>query len=270
MTETAKPGNFRIQDGVDGDASRLIMVLDLMAANPGVARLRAWAREALDPKPGERALDIGCGLGEEVVALGELVGPAGEAIGIEPNPGIRAEATRRAETAGSIARFIDGEAYRLPFEDATVDVVRCERVWQHIDHPDRAAKEIARVLRPGGRVVVIDTDWATVIVHPGDPAVVEALRAYWLSRFTNPLSGRQIRGHLTAAGLEFGDIGSQALIQDHASIAAMMAQLTSTALESQDITPAQLDELRADLEAGVARGDFHFSVTMFGVLAVTR
>ncbi len=264
MSDTAQPGSFGIQDGVEGDSSRLIMVLDLMSAAPGVVRLRAWARDAVDARPGERVVDIGCGIGDELIAFAELVGPQGEAIGIEPNPGIRAEAARRAEAAGSIARFIDGEAYRLPFDDSTVDVVRCERVWQHIDEPDRAASEIARVLRPGGRAVVIDTDWATVIVHPGDPAVVDALRSYWLGQFANPFSGRRIRGQLAAAGLVFGDAGSQALIQDDTAVGDLLAQLTTTA---GVLTETQLDQLRADLEAGVARGDFHFSVTMFGVLA---
>jgi ubiquinone/menaquinone biosynthesis C-methylase UbiE len=261
----SQPGNFRIQDGVEGDSSRLITVLDLMSAASGVVRLRAWARDALDVRPGERMVDIGCGIGDELIAFAELVGPQGEAIGIEPNPGIRAEAARRAETVGSIARFIDGEAYRLPFDDSTVDVVRCERVWQHIDEPARAAREITRVLRPGGRAVVIDTDWATVIVHPGDPAVVDAVRDYWVSRFANPFSGRHIRGHLAAAGLTFGDIASQALIMDHTAIADLTAQLT-TAVTDGALIETQLDQLRADLEAGIARGDFHFSVTMFGVL----
>jgi ubiquinone/menaquinone biosynthesis C-methylase UbiE len=262
----SQPGNFNIQGGVEGDSSRLITVLDLMAVAPGVVRLRDWARAALSPQPGERVLDIGCGVGEELMALAELVGPHGEAIGIEPNPSIRAEATNRAGAAGSIAQFIGGEAYQLPFDDSTVDVVRCERVWQHIDEPDRAAAEIARVLRPDGRAVVIDTDWATVIVHPGDLAVVDALRAYWLGRFANPFSGRRLRGQLTAAGLAFGDIASQALIMDRTAIADLTAQLT-TAVTDGALTETQLDQLRADLEAGVARGDFHFSVTMFGVLA---
>jgi ubiquinone/menaquinone biosynthesis C-methylase UbiE len=267
MAEITQPSSFRIQDGTAGDTDQLVFVLDRQARMPGVQRLRAWAREALRPVPGERAVDIGSGTGEELQALGTLVGPRGAAIGVEPNPGLRAEATRRAADFGSAARFVDGEAYALPFEDSTVDIVRCERVFQHLDHPQRAAAEIARVLRSGGRAMVIDTDWATTIVHPGDPAVLDALARFALGRFPNPFAGRRIAGQLTAAGLEVTDRGSQALIQDASALEGLLPTMTTLAVTEGVITQAQRDQLHADLNAGAARGDFHFSVTMFAVLA---
>ncbi|HEV2783127.1 MAG TPA: methyltransferase domain-containing protein, partial [Actinophytocola sp.] len=217
--------------------------------------------------PGERAADIGSGTGDELQALAAAVLPGGEAIGVEPNAGLRAEAARRATEAGSAATFVDGDAYALPFPDASVDVARCERVWQHLDHPERAAIEIARVLRSGGRVALIDTDWATAIIHPGDPEVLERLHRFWLSRFPNPLSGRRLTGQLTAAGLVVDDLGSQALIQDARAIDTIMTMSTDLALAEGVITEPERDNLVADLRAGASRGDFHFSVTMFGVLA---
>lgn len=267
MTEVSRPLSFQVEDGTPGDPAELITVLDIMASMPGVRRLRSWARDALDAKPGERAVEVGSGTGDELVALAEVVGPTGAAIGVEPNPGLRAEAARRAADAGSTASFVEGDAYRLPFEDSTVDIVVCERVWQHITEPDRAAAEIARVLRPGGRTVVIDTDWATAILHPGDPSVLEALRSFWLSRFPNPHSGRRLSGLLAAAGLEPGDLGSQALIQDPRAIDTLIETMSQAASDSGTITETQRAQLKADIYAGAARGDFHFSVTMFGVLA---
>jgi SAM-dependent methyltransferase len=245
----------------------LITVLDIQAMMPGVRRLRAWAREVLAPKPGERAVDVGSGTGDELQLLAVAVGPSGEAIGVEPNPALLAESIKRAKESGSPARFVPGDAYELPIDESTVDMVRCERVWQHLDEPRRAAAEVARVLRPGGRALVIDTDWATTIMHPGAPEVVEAMRRMWLGRFPNPFSGRKLAGQLTAAGLRVDDIGSQALIQDPRAIDTMLATMTATATDQNFITDAQRDQLIADLRAGAASGDFHFSVTMFAVLA---
>jgi len=259
--------SFRVQNGVAGDAEQLALVLDRQATAPGVQRLRAWAREALRPLPGERVVDVGSGTGDELQALGTLVGPSGSAVGVEPNPGLRAEASRRAGESGSAARFVAGDAYALPFDESTVDVMRCERVFQHLDHPERAAAEIARVLRPGGRVALIDSDWGTAIMHPGDPAVIDAMARFLLDRYPNPYSGRRLAGQLSAAGLEITDRGSQALIQTPESFDAMMRTMTTLAVTAGAISEAQRDQLHADLEDGASRGDFHFSATMFGVLA---
>jgi ubiquinone/menaquinone biosynthesis C-methylase UbiE len=266
MSEVTQPVAFRVEDGAEQDFQQLITVLDMQAALAGVWRMRAWGLEVLDPRPGSCAIDIGSGTGSEVLAMADLVGPTGDAIGVEPNSGLRAEAARRA--AGSTARFVDGSAHSLPFADSTVDIVRCERVWQHLDQPALAAMEIARVLRPGGRALVIDTDWATAIAHPGDPSVVAAVHQFWMTRFANPTSGRRLPGLLTAAGLTIADQGSQALLQPPTALAGLVKMTITEATAANAISASHGDQLLADLQAGAALGDFHFSVTMFGVLAV--
>jgi ubiquinone/menaquinone biosynthesis C-methylase UbiE len=266
MSEVSEPGSFSAPTG-GGDAAPLIAVLDIQATMPGVRRLRTWAREVLAPKPGEHAVDVGSGTGDELQLLATAVGSTGAATGVEPNPALLAESIRRAEESGSTAKFVPGNAFELPFDESTVDILRCERVWQHLDEPQRAADEVARVLRPGGRALVIDTDWATTIMHPGDLEVVEAMRQMWLKRFPNPFSGRKLAGQLSAAGLRVDDIGSQALIQDPRAIDTMLAAMTATASDQSFITEEQRDQLIGALRAGAASGDFHFSVTMFAVLA---
>ena len=126
---------------------------------------------------------------------------------------MREVAAGRADTAGVTVELLDGGAEELPLGDASVDLVTCERVLQHLEDPDAAVREFARVLRPGGRVVVIDSDWATSIVHPGDQDVLERYGAFILTQWPNPYSGRLLRGQLRAAGLDVDpDIGSSALV----------------------------------------------------------
>lgn len=258
--------SFRAEQINPADLDRLVELLDLQAALPGIQRLRQWAMLALDLQPGEKALDIGAGTGEDVQAFAAAVGSAGDAVGVEPNAGMRSVAEERAKA--SAARFVDGDAYELPFGDNTFDAVRCERVFQHLAEPERAAAEIARVLRPGGRAVVIDSDWATAILHPGDPAVLNALSEAMLATTPNPYSGRKLAGQLTAAGLKVTDIGSQALIQDNsAADGSLVRMLAATGVHRGAITQEQSDKFLADLAAGAANGDFHMSVTMFAVLA---
>ncbi|MGQ0838357.1 methyltransferase domain-containing protein [Actinokineospora sp.] len=260
------PLSFRADRIEPGDLDRLVEVLDQQAALPGIRRLREWAHAALAVRPGEHALDVGSGTGSEVRVFAAAVGSAGDAVGVEPNPGMRAVAAERA--TGSSARFVDGDAYALPFADGAFDVVYCERVFQHLAEPARAAAEIARVLRPGGRAMVVDSDWATAIVHPGDPEVVRALGESMRANLANPHSGRRVPGLLTAAGLRVVDLGSQALVQEQSAATGPLVHMMGEAgVAAGVITADQRDRFFADLATAAAGGGFHLSVTMFAVLA---
>ncbi|WP_280477727.1 methyltransferase domain-containing protein [Nocardia asiatica] len=253
-------------EAADDPMALLVEILDLQAALPSIRRMRRWGHDALAVGPGERALDIGAGTGSEVLEFAERVGPDGEAVGVDPNPAMLAVAGARAEAAGVRARFVEGTAYRLPFPDDSFDAVRCERVYQHLDDPAAATAEIARVLRPGGRVLLIDSDWHTAIAHPGDDDVVARLSEAMLTTTPNPKSGRRLRGLLTAAGFTIDDMGSEAVIWDPETIRPLFAQMTERAYTDGVITEQEREDLAAAMEDGIARGDYHLSVTMFAVL----
>lgn len=258
-----RPDRFD-RDGQD----QLVDVHDLQATLPGIRRLRAWAHDALGTRPGESAVDIGSGTGSEVLTFAGRVGPTGTAVGVEPDPHLLAAAERRAAQAGSTATFVTGDAYGLPFASDTFDVALCERVFQHLTAPARAAGEIARVLRPGGRVVVMDSDWGTAVVHPGDRHVVHEVVETMIARTTNPFAGRRLAGQLARAGLVVDDIGSHALVQDSSvGPGALVARVAEMAVARGSITEPQRARLIADLEAGASDGDIHLSVTIFAVLA---
>ena len=276
MTDTtgqgATPGGFRHAEiGVGGDAQteRLSMLLDLQAAQPAVIRLRDWAFERLAPAPGETAVDVGSGTGANTARLAATVGPGGSATGVEPNPALREVATRRAQATGSTAVFVDGTAGALPLPDASVDVLVCERVLQHVDDPDAAVREFARVLRPGGRVALLDSDWATGITHPGDPDVLARYRAFQLTQWANPFSGRLLKGQLLAAGLAVDpDIGSSALVLPDEALreGGMLAMSGAAAVQAGVVTQAEVDALVDGVAAASASGEAFVSVTMFAVI----
>ena len=258
-----------LADDPAADLAAQVFFLDLQEQLPSVQRLRDWTLAALDPQPGERAVDLGSGTGTEVRRLAGLVGPHGEAIGVEPHPGMRAEAEGRAAAAGVAAHFVDGDALSLPFPDGSVDALRCERVFQHLPDAEGAARELARVLAPGGRAVVIDSDWGTMVQSMGDPDVVARLAEASLRRMANPLSGRLLRGQLHRAGLAVDpDIAATAVVMPDDMIRGMhlLRPNLVLAVEEGAISADEAATMERDVVAAVDAGEAFFAVTMFAVL----
>ena len=273
MTDTEVPGgagfvtergSFRAAHVADQNIDRQAFVLDQMAVRPAVRTLKAWALDQLAPTAGETAVDVGSGTGEDVVALHEL---GARAVGVEPSPGLRAEAVRRA--AGADVEYVDGHAEALPFEDESVDVLRSERVLQHVDDPAAVVKEMARVLRPGGRIVLIDTDWGTAIIHPADPDVLQRMVGYFLRESANPYSGRQLRGLLAEAGLEItGETAATWLEPQEGARQGFVGMMHLTSLQAGVITAEEAEAFAQTLGEAADRGAFHMSLTMYAVSAI--
>jgi SAM-dependent methyltransferase len=247
------------------DTAGQVSVLDMQESLPGVIRLRDWALAALAPQPGETAVDVGSGTGAEVRRLAAAVGAAGRAVGIEPHAGLRAVAEERS--AGTGATFVDAEATALPFDDASVDVIRCERVFQHLTDPAGAVREFARVLRPGGRVVVIDSDWGTAVQTPGDPDVVRRLADFRDAQSPNPHAGRHLPGQFVRAGLTVDpDIAATAVIPPTGALLVLVQRIVEEAVAAAVLTQAEGEALLADLRTAQETGEAFMAVTMFAVL----
>lgn len=248
----------------------MLAILDVQESSPAVRRLRDWTLDALAPGPGDVAVDVGSGSGTETRRLASLVGERGQAIGVEPNPGLRAEAERRCREALSVARFVPGEARALPLDDGSVDVLRCERVLQHLADPERAVAEFARVLAPGGRVAVIDSDWGTAILRPeADPETMASYRAAAMSRISNPRSGRDLASQLRGAGLMVdADVGSAAIVLQGQAVlrAGFITENARLGVDRGLLSQAQADDLLGSIRTAAESGEAFFAITMFAVI----
>jgi ubiquinone/menaquinone biosynthesis C-methylase UbiE len=107
---------------------------------------------------GESVLDVGCGTGTLALAAKRRVGDTGAVSGVDASPDMIALATRKATRAGAAVTFRLGTAERLPFPDASFDVVMATLMLHHLPASLRRdfAREALRVLEPGGRILVVD------------------------------------------------------------------------------------------------------------------
>ena len=113
---------------------------------------------AIDRIPvGATVIDIGCGAGMDLLLAARRTGPTGRAIGIDMTEAMRRRASQGAAVSGLAHVDVrDGDATRLPVEDQSVDVVISNGVLNLVPEKERAVAEIARVLKPGGRVQIAD------------------------------------------------------------------------------------------------------------------
>lgn len=194
MSEYGSRSLWRDTVGLDAARAReLAARLERRAKAPDEIEARASYLGLLGVAEGDRVLDIGCGSGVVTRELARRVGPRGCAIGVDQSPGLLAMARDLAKADGLAGHteFHEGSALALPFPDGDFDVAIAATVLSHIPDGGRAIPEIARVVRPGGRVGVFDLDTdMTTVTHP-DRALTRRIVAAasdatavdgWLSR----------------------------------------------------------------------------------------
>ena len=153
--------NAPFDDFSDADTGDgLIEYLDAATRVSAEQKRATFAAQKLGP--GMRVLDVGCGTGDDVRAIAGIVGPNGRAAGVDRSRTMIEEARARGVPAN--AEFALAEAGALPFEEASFDAARAERVFQHLAQPEPAARELYRVLKPGGTALLLDQDWESLIV----------------------------------------------------------------------------------------------------------
>lgn len=193
----------RILEVDHGNGAGYVPAAALQAIADFASSFKARLAQLLSPTPGECLLDVGCGPGLDTSALASLVSPGGRVAGVDLDLDMlrHAEALARRGCFCASLAHVAGDGTSLPFVDAAFDGCRCERVFQHTCNAEALAAELVRVTKPNGRIVVADTDWASLSIDCPDAAlerrVVAAVGGYWCDGY----AGRQLRRLMVSAGL---------------------------------------------------------------------
>ncbi len=197
---TRRLGYEHVDD--DPNVAVFLTTMDETAGWQATQQLRGWERLQLGLCAGQRLLDVGCGLGDATLALAADLARDGEVVGVDISAAMIAGAQARARGQRCRVHFCTGDALGLDESDDHFDVVRSERTLQWLSDPAAAVAEMARVVRPGGLVSLIDTDWSTFEIDVGDEDLARRVRDAMRVERRRPTDiGRRLAEVARSAGL---------------------------------------------------------------------
>src|SRR6266404_413855 len=174
---------IRVSNGLqfDEETSRKVEALYL---TPDVVTQRGRVLRALELREGERVLDIGSGPGLLANEMAALVGPIGRACGIDISEDMLAMSRKRCADK-PWTEFKKSDATNLPYPDGSFDAAVSTQVYEYVADIPQALAELYRVIRPGGRVVVLDTDYDSLVIYTESQARMERGLSAWNEHFVH-------------------------------------------------------------------------------------
>jgi SAM-dependent methyltransferase len=268
MTEYGRQSQWRDTASLDAEKAReLVGRLELRGKSQEEIEARAAYLDLLGIQSGERVLDVGCGSGVVTRDIARRVGSGGRAVGIDQSPQFLVAARELAQAAGLGGRveFREGSALHLPFSDGAFDVAIAVTVLSHTPGGEHAIAEMARVVRPGGRVGVFDFDSdMTCVTHPDRALTRRIVAAASDATAVDGWIARRLPLLFAGAGLQ--DVRARGFFpletEPQSFYATLMERAAAVAVASGTITEAEgrgwLDALHATQARGpVIAGRLH-------------
>jgi SAM-dependent methyltransferase len=220
-------------------------------------------------KPGEHGLEIGPGPGFLVVELAKLVGSSGCISVLDNNPAMLALTEHRARQQGVAERLVlrESNALTLPFVDESFDFVVASQVYEYVAKIEEALAEAYRVLRPGGRLAITDTDWDTFVLQTEDSELTEQINVVWDEHLAHRILPRQLPGLLCRAGFHLADVKVVPVLNtefnaNHFGF-GLISLIADFVRGRSGISNGDVDRWLADLERQDANGSYFFSLNQY-------
>ena len=224
----------------------------------------------LDPRIGQQILDLGCGTGDDARALARLVGADGRVVGIDNSDAMLAEARRRSEGLDLPLELMLGDVQQLHGPDDAFDACRAERIFMHLKAPDRALAEMLRVTRPGGKVVVFELDWDTLLVDHPLPYLTQKVFALMTECFPSARIGRRLPAMFDEAGLHDVAVAPHTVVMHPAFFRQLLGGTLQRAQEEARLSTTEIASWLEPLDAVSRLGRFFAAITGFIVAGRKR
>jgi len=251
----------------DDDATQRLLAIYV---TPDIVAQRAEFLLAFNPQPGERILDVGSGPGFLAAEIADAVGKSGSVCGVDISEPLLEIARSKYENQKGL-EFRHGDATRLPCQDEEFDAVVSTQVLEYVPDVDSALAEFYRVVRTGGRVALLDTDWDSIVWHSRDRSSMSRILKAWEEHAADPFLPRTLAGKLSRAGFK---VEARKIISlynheyaPNTYINRMIDLIVSFVVGRMGITQDDAETWARELRSCGKNGEYFFSLNRYYFLA---
>jgi len=242
--------------------------MERMYASAPMAEQRARTRAALALSPGDHGLEIGCGIGFLACEMAREVGATGHIVGLDNSPDMIAAAQKRAEREGLSDRleFVVGDAKRLDFPSTVFDFVVAVQVYLYVAEIELALADAVRVLKPGGSLTVVDTDWDSCVWLTGDRARHRRVLDARLRELGQPHLAPELPALFRRAGIDLVSVEVHPILNlkyEPESLSAGLIESTPGIVTKYGIDLAEAEAWANDLRSRTSEGEYFFSFNRY-------
>jgi ubiquinone/menaquinone biosynthesis C-methylase UbiE len=254
----------------DEEATKKLLA---MYVTPDVIEQRRQFLRALNPQTGENVLDVGSGPGFLAAEIAEVTGSTGSVHGIDVSEPMVDLARDQCAQIPWVT-FSHGNATQLPYPDNSFDAVISTQVLEYVADVDAALAEIHRVLRPAGRIVVVDTDWDSIVWHSSNRSRMDRVLAAWEEHSTDPYLPRTLTSRLVGAGfsVELHEVVPilNSYFDQNTYSNRLIDLIVSFLSGRSDISGDEAQNWAQELRNNTGEGQYFFSLNRYLFRAVKR
>ena len=248
---------------VDEDTVRRI---EAVYRTPELVAQRQAVIRRLDPQPGEHLLDIGCGPGFLAADLAGRLGSDGQVRGVDFSEPMLTMARHTCDGLPQ-ATFEGAFATDLPYVNERFDAAVSAQVYEYLRDTEAALAELYRVLRPGGRALILDTDWQSLVWYADDQPRMDRILLAWQDHQPHPDLPRRLSPLLRQAGFEISVREIFPLFNTEYNTGSysysLIEAIRSFVPGRNGLNPSEVDDWAAEQQKLGQQGRFFFSLNRY-------
>ncbi|MBV1906434.1 MAG: methyltransferase domain-containing protein [Pseudomonadales bacterium] len=223
----------------------------------------------LDLSNGMTVVDFGCGPGFLAMEMARKVAETGKVYGLDLNARFVSEANDKAKSDGlKQMEFICLKSESIPLETDSIDRLFCKNVLEYVPDALSTLQEHHRILKTGGKIQILDSDWGFVIVEPWGKNTTDDFFNAAAAAFKEPHIGRKLPALLNKAGFKNIDIKLAPFIDRKGHSLNVLTNMVSYIDTFKSKDKSEVNTLMGDIDKAIANGDYLFILPQFVITAV--